>query len=121
MVRARMPMAVAAETRPMVPPPDTTTVSLALVPPDAAHRVEAAGEGLDQGGLLVADAVGQLVQPFGTGGQVFAIGAVEREAEMMDAVGQLDHAFADDAVAALEVRDVAAGLDDLAAPIRGPA
>ena len=85
-------------------------------PAVAQDRVEAAGEGLDQRALRVVHRIRQLVQPLRPGREIFAVGAVHREAEMVDALGRVDHAFADHAVAGLQGRHVAAGLDDLADP-----
>ena len=83
----------------MVPPPETTTVSEAFGAAVAQDRIEAAGERLDQRALGVIDRIRQLVEPFRAGGEILAVGAVHREAEMVDALGRLDHAFADDAIA----------------------
>ena len=63
------------------------------------HGVEAAGEGLDKRGGAVIDRIRQLVQPFRTDGEVFAVRAIQGEAEMMDTIRQPDYAFADYALA----------------------
>ena len=68
------------------------------------HGIVAAGERLDQRAFGVVHGVGQLVQPFGARGEIFAVGAIHREAEVVDALGRVDDALADDAVAALEAR-----------------
>ena len=82
----------------------------------AQDRIEAAGERLDQRAFRVIDRIRQLVEPFGPGGEILAVCAVHREAEMMDTLGRLDHALADDAVTGLEAGDVLADFDDLADP-----
>ena len=79
-------------------------------------RVVAAGERLDQRAGLEAHRVGQLVQPLGARLEELRIGPIDTEAEMVDLVAALDHAFADHAVAGLDVADGLAGLDDFARP-----
>ena len=61
----------------------STTVSLASVPPETPHGVEAAGKGLDERGRAVIDRIGQFVQPFGPHDEIFAIRAIQRKTEMM--------------------------------------
>ena len=114
--RAPMPIAAAAETRPMVPPPEITTVSRGIDAAMAQHGVIAAGERLDQGAFRVVHGVGQLVQPLGTRRKELAIGAIHRKPEMVDALGRIDDAFADHPVAAFETRHVLADLDHFAHP-----
>ena len=82
----------------------------------AQDSVVAAGERFDQGAFRVIDRIRQLVQPLGARGKILAVGAVHREAEMVDALRRLDHAFADHAIAALQAGDVLADFDDLADP-----
>ena len=80
------------------------------------HGVIAAGKGFDQCTLCVVDAVGQLVQPFGTGGKVFAIRPVHGKAEVVNTLWRIDDAFANDPVAGLQALDVASNLDNLSDP-----
>ena len=83
----------------------------------AKDRVEAAGEWFDQGAFRIVNRIRQLVEPFGSGGEILPVGAIHGEAEVVDALRRPDHALANHAIARLEAGHALADIDDLADPL----